>query len=124
MRYEIVVTALILAAAIITLCMINRPDYEPVSVAEPLLVIADSVEVLDDAGDTTWVLQADPTELVFYDLGDGAVVIWASDACPEPMIVSEFCFSPAAGKLYVGVGSMRMPISTESLVEYWEKYHR
>jgi hypothetical protein len=109
MRYEIVVTALILAAAIITLCMINRPDYEPVSVPESITVPGELVSAV--------------APVIFYELGR-EITLWSSTACPEPMIVGEFCFSPAAGKMYVGVGSMRMPISTTSLVEYWEKYHR
>jgi hypothetical protein len=113
MRYEVIVTALILAAAIITLCMINRPDYEPVP--EIISVPVEPVPVPVEEADGP---------VIFYDLGNGAIMLWSSDACPEPMIRKEFCFSPAAGKLYVGVGNMRMPISTDSLVEYWEMYHR
>jgi hypothetical protein len=115
MKYEVVVTALIIAAAIITICMINRPDYDPVPYAHLPPVIEEPVPE---------PMEPNHKPVIFYDLGDGKIMLWSSDACPEPMVVNEFCFSPAAGKLYVGVGSMRMPISTDSLVEYWEQYHR
>jgi hypothetical protein len=115
-RYEILVTGLIMAAGILAFCMIRRPGYEPVPYAHLPEIISVPVELVRE--DTT------PQDVTFYDLGDGAITLWSSDACPEPMIVNEFCFSPDAGKLYVGMGAMRMPISTESLVEYWEQYHR
>jgi hypothetical protein len=117
MNYGPGLAIIILMAAIVTLFMINRPGYYPIvevdePIAEPVLVITEPDP------------PAQPQQVIFYDLGDGAIMLWSSDACPEPMVVNEFCFSPAAGKLYVGIGANRMPISTNSLVEYWEQYHR
>jgi hypothetical protein len=91
--------------------MINRPDYEPVPE-----IISVPVEP---------VAERDRVFHLFGDTGQGhIVVIWEDKSCPEPMIRGEYCFSPDAGKMYIGVGATRMPISTESLVEYWEQYHR
>jgi hypothetical protein len=124
-RYEIVVGALILMAAVLTYCLVERPPYDFIALGKYGTWIDEPVLTTEEpAGSKELLLPVAEEGIVFIDFGDGQVIIWEGKGCPEPMVVGEMCFSPDTMKMYVGIGSLRVPISIDSLVEYWEQYHR
>ena len=93
-KLEIALTAIALTIIALSLSMLMRNPIDLHTVLDEAEPVAAPVPLEEVLPFNTVGAQ----EAIFYDLGDGAIALWMSDACPEPMVAGEFCFSPKAGK--------------------------